>query len=62
MIAQNWDLHVAFIRWHQSEAEGPYLLPLGKGKIDLIQLVLGCDVVAEKTNEPAVLTAAFIGD
>lgn len=33
-----------------------------KGKINLIYLVPGCEVVSEKTNEPAILTAAFIGD
>lgn len=30
MIAQYWDLHVVFIRWHQSEAEGHTPASFGK--------------------------------
>lgn len=33
-----------------------------QGKINLIYLVPACDVVSEKTNEPAVFSAVFIGD
>lgn len=36
-----------------------HLVPLGTGKN---QSHLPCDVESEKTNEPAVLTAAFTGD
>lgn len=58
-----WDLHIAFIQWQQSEAEGLMSASSGKReKINLLYLVLECDVASEKTDEPAILTTAFIGD
>lgn len=59
VAAQELCLHTALSSLRQRLT---HLIPLGTGKNQSHLPCASCDVVSEKTNEPAVLTAAFIGD